>query len=101
MHLVRGTSDHLPLNACHTRRGIAAGADRLGIVKFNYLTIIDVCTKCPLNCIYVGPQRVGRNLNAIRKPLGNIRHERHGIVARPLANAISRDKLGIWIERDE
>ena len=40
--MIGGSSDHCARRACHARRGIAAGTDRLGVVKFNYLPVVHI-----------------------------------------------------------
>ena len=57
--LVRASRDYRALRACHARRGITARPDRLGIVKFNNLPVVRIRAEGPLNCIHIGPQRVG------------------------------------------
>jgi hypothetical protein len=53
MGLVRASRDHCALRACHARRGITARPDRLGIVKFNNLSVVHIRSESPLYRVHI------------------------------------------------
>lgn len=54
MRLVWNASDDGFLRANDTRRGIPARSNRFGVIEFNYLPIIDICTNRQFNCVDIG-----------------------------------------------
>jgi hypothetical protein len=63
--------------------------------KFDYLSIVNICTKCMFNRIHVRPQGVGGQLNTITQP------QRDGVLAAALADPIGWDQLSVGINRDK
>ncbi len=53
MRGIRSTSDRVTFLARHLGRAVAAGADRLGFVKFYSLPVIDLGTEREFNGIHV------------------------------------------------
>ena len=42
----------------NVRRAVATAPDRLSFVKFNDLTVIDICAECPFCRLHVGRERI-------------------------------------------
>ena len=101
MRLVGIAHDDGPLLAHDARLTVPARPDRLSLVKFNRLAVIDICTECPLNHVNVALERVRANLHSVRQPLGQIGHERNSMGPRALADAMGRDQLSIGVEGNE
>lgn len=62
MVLIGVASDHDPLPIGNLGRGIAARPDRLCVVKFNLLPVIDIRPECALYCVHIGRERIRGNL---------------------------------------
>jgi hypothetical protein len=69
----------------------ACPANRLSIVKFNYLPVVHIGTERFLDRIDIGAQQ----------PFRKISHETDGIGAGPLADKKGWDELGIGVDRHE
>ena len=58
MGLIGPAGDNRALGIPHARRAVATGADRLCLVYFNYLAVIDICTERVFGRLHLGLESV-------------------------------------------
>ena len=60
MSLIGIARDHGTLRTDNVRRAVATAPYRLSFVKFDDLTVIHICAKCPFGCLDLSRQGVAR-----------------------------------------